>query len=321
MPNGPSRPPRAPTYCHLCGDRLVGRYYTYGDRLTVCEACHASRPRCARCRVPLDDAALAASRTAPRGEPALCGACRRTAPRCASCHGPIIGTYYTFEELPASSQARQFCGNCVAHRPRCDLCQAPVAPGAVPLDDGQYRCALCAGDLVLREGEVQSVYREALGAFERVVGERLRETPRLEVVNRLRMGEVRRRHERAGAHAGTAGAAGAAGHHVLGYFVRSGGASAVYVERALPRGLLLGTLAHELGHAWQTERAPALRDPLLNEGFAEWAAHHVLLARGQQALAARATRRDDLYGRGLRHFLDVERKGGRGAVLAAARGA
>ena len=317
MPERVGRPPHASAFCHLCGGRLRGRYYTYDDRLTVCEACHASRPRCARCRVPLDDAALAASRAAPKGEPLLCGSCRRTAPRCASCGGPIIGTYYTFEELPATSDARRFCGTCVAHRPRCDLCRAPVAPGAAPLDDGQYRCALCASDLVLREGDAQAVYREALAAFERVVGDRLRETPRLEVVSRLRMGEVRRRHERAGVSMGTAETA---GHHVLGYFVRSGGASTVYVERALPRGLLLGTLAHELGHAWQTERAPSLRDPLLNEGFAEWVAHHVLLARGQQALAARATRRDDLYGRGLRHFLEIERKGGRGAVLAAARG-
>lgn len=318
MPSAAQRPPRAPAFCHLCGARLTGRYYTYDDRLTVCASCHASRPRCARCRVPLDDAAIAASRAAPAGEPALCNECRRTVPRCASCGGPIIGTYYTFEELLASADVRRFCGNCVAHRPRCDLCRAPAAPGAVPLDDGQYRCALCASDLVMSERDVQAVYREALAAFERVVGERLRETPRLEVVSRLRMGEVRRRHERAGVYAGTAGAA---GHHVLGYFVRSGGASAIYIEQALPRGLLLGTLAHELGHAWQTERAPALRDPLLNEGFAEWTAHHVLVARGQQVIAARATRRDDLYGRGLRHFLEIERKGGRSAVLAAARGA
>lgn len=318
MPNMAQQPPHVPAFCHLCGTRLIGRYYTYDDTLTVCVSCHASRPRCVRCHVPLDDAAIAASRAAPAGEPTLCNGCRRTVPRCASCRGPIIGTYYTFEELLAAADARRFCGNCVAHRPRCDLCRAPTAPGAVPLDDGQYRCTLCASDLVIREREVQSIYREALVAFEDVVGERLSMTPRLEVVSRLRMGEVRRHHERAGIYAETAGAA---GHHVLGYFVRSGSASAIYIERALPRGLLLGTLAHELGHAWQTEQAPTLRDPLLNEGFAEWMAHQVLIGCGQQVLAARATRRDDLYGRGLRHFLDIERKGGRSAVLAAARGA
>ena len=317
MPDRAAHRFAAPAFCHLCGTQLLSRYYTYDDRLTVCSACHASRPRCGRCRVPLDDAAIAASRAAPSGEPALCGQCRRTAPRCDSCRGPIIGTYYTFEEVSASANARRFCGNCVAHRPRCDLCRAPVAPGAVPLDDGQYRCDLCTRDLVRRDAEVQVIYREALAAFERLVGDRLRETPRLEVVSRLRMGEVRRRHEPASAPAEIESAA---GHHVLGYFVRSNNISTVYVERALTRGLLLGTLAHELGHAWQTERAPSLRDPLLSEGFAEWAAHHVLLARGHQALAARSTRRDDLYGRGLRQYLDIEHRGGRAAVLAAARG-
>ena len=43
---------------------------------------------------------------------------------------------------------------------------------------------------------------------------------------------------------------------MLGFFVRVHGSSTIYVEHGLPRGLLLGTLAHELGHAWQAERAP-----------------------------------------------------------------
>ena len=42
---------------------------------------------------------------------------------------------------------------------------------------------------------------------------------------------------------------------------------------------------------------------------------------GLQAMAARATRRDDVYGRGLRHFLEVEGAAGHVAVLALATGA
>jgi len=88
----------------------------------------------------------------------------------------------------------------------------------------------------------------------------------------------------------------------------------------LPRSLLLGTLAHELAHAWQIEAAPTLNDQLVREGFAEWVSHHVLVAAGYQHAAARATRRDDIYGRGLRHFLNIERRHGHEAVLARARG-
>jgi hypothetical protein len=79
-------------------------------------------------------------------------------------------------------------------------------------------------------------------------------------------------------------------------------------------------MAHELAHAWQIEAAPNVNDHLLREGFAEWVSHRVLVAAGYQQAAARATRRDDIYGRGLRHFLGVERRHGQGAVLARARG-
>lgn len=323
-------------FCHLCGQRLAGKYFHHSSGIVFCGACATARPRCARCAVPLDDNAIA--RGAPQGQPLLCSACHLAAPRCSACAQPIVGAWYTFEELLPPGAVRRFCERCVQHRPRCDLCRVPVGPGSVALDDGQYRCDLCAADLVQSEAAVRVVYQEALAAFQQVVGVGLRTLPQLEVVSRRRMGEVRRGFERIASvtapqrratHGSALGAthgathedaSGTQGHHVLGFFVRAHGTSTIYVERALPRSLLLGTLAHELGHAWQTEHAPEQRDMLLNEGFAEWVAHHALVASGQPVVAARATRRDDLYGRGLRRMLDEETRGGRAAVLALAQG-
>lgn len=319
-------------YCHLCGQLLTGRYYTYDTGLVCCSVCHTTRPRCARCSLPLDDRALARSRTHLAGEPGsarsvarsraesgldLCASCQRSTPRCASCQRHIIGTWYTFDELLPPPAVRRFCEQCVKSRPRCDLCRAPISAGTAPLDDGQYRCALCAGDMVLGDGPVRAIYDEALAAFTRVITSPLSQRPRIEVVGRLQMGEVRRKYEQTPT---DTGAVVSSGHHILGYFVRSHGVSTIYVERGLPRPLLLGTFAHELGHAWQAEHASAVRDPLLCEGFAEWVAHHALIASGLRPVAARATRRDDLYGKGLRHMLALERSGGPSAVLAAVRG-
>ena len=300
-------------YCHLCGTRLLGRYYLYETGVVCCEACQRGRPRCARCGVPLDDASIARQQASPSGTPALCVRCVREAPQCAACGHPITGSYYTFDELGAEPP-RRFCERCVHNRPRCDLCRAPVAAGLRPLADGQYRCAICARDLVLDAAEVQQIYQDALAALQQIVRERLRQVPRLVVTSRRELAKVRRRYASQGV------SDDGIGHHVLGFFVRSGSDAAVYVERALPRGLLLGTLAHELGHAWQAESAPWVRDPMLSEGFAEWVAHHVLVARGRQSEAARATRRDDLYGRALRTMLDIEQARGLAGVLAAARG-
>lgn len=310
-------------FCHLCGRRLVGRFVRYETGLKVCNACETTRPRCARCAVPLSDGTITGARgsAGSLAGPALCAECAKAAPRCAACKQAILGTFYTFEGLMPGSGDRTFCARCVQSRPRCDLCSAPVMERAAPVADGQWRCGLCATEMVLGEEAVQRVYREATAAFARVVGGRLNETPRLEEVNRREMGALRQRYGHTNGHASSGlrpGAVGAdaGGHHVLGYFVYSHGKGAIYVERALPRPMLLGTLAHELGHAWQAERAPGLRDLLLCEGFAEWVAHRVLVAAGLHSAAAHATRRDDIYGRGLRHFLDLERAQGRAAVLA-----
>ena len=299
---------RPARFCHLCGKPLRSRYLVYNSTLVVCASCDASCPRCARCGVPVAQSALAG------GSP-LCASCARDAPRCAACSQPITSTWYTFEELLPIAAPRKFCPRCVQGRPRCDLCRAPVSTGAQPLADGQYRCALCLSDIVLDDAAVRTIYSEALDQVAQALTGRLQVAPALRVVSRRNMGEIRRRYEHH-----LAEPAGASNHHVLGYFVQAHGATTIYVEEFLPRGLLLGTLAHELAHAWQTEQALHLKDPKLREGFAEWVAYRVLVARGLSSLAERATRRDDVYGRGLRHFLNVENRFGFAGVITHAKG-
>ena len=304
-------------FCHLCGQGLAGRYYRYENGLVCCATCQATRPRCARCNLPLDDASLA--RAARAGEPRLCGDCWQSALRCNSCHQPIAGSWTTFEEMLQATPVRNFCEQCVRQQPRCDICRVPVGKGTKAEPDGLYRCERCTATMVREVTDAHAVYTEATARFARLVDAPLRQAPRLEVVSRREMGEVRRRYEQH-LHLPSGEAPGTGSHHVLGFFVAAHGDSAIYVERRLPRQLLLGTLVHELAHAWQAEYAPGVRDPELCEGFAEWAAHGALVASGEQHMAARATRRDDLYGRGLRRFLAAQRTGGRAKALALARG-
>ena len=311
-------------FCHLCGGTLIGRYVVYSSGLVCCAACQERRPPCARCHVPLDDTAIARAAAQP-GDPTLCARCAREMRRCACCGTMILDTqWYTLEEGPEGSGPRDFCQRCWQQWPRCDLCRAPCGPGSIKLDDGQYRCTACAAHVVTVEAQVRTAYDEAIASFAQISGQRLSRLPRLAIVSRREMAAAHRRYGArdplAAAAAGASTAIPAAGHHVLGYFVREGAETTVYVERALPRLLLLGTLAHELGHAWQAEHAPGMRDLELCEGFAEWVAHGVLVRAGAVRAAALATRRDDVYGRGLRRFLASERAGGRAAALALARG-
>lgn len=306
-------------FCHLCGKQVVGRYYQYTNGLTVCSSCERTAPRCSRCRAPTPQAGASVSR---RGV-LLCGRCARETFQCDTCGEPILGAWYSFQELIATPEPRRYCAECVRDRPRCDLCHAPTGAGSVTLTDGQYRCVVCATDLVIGEPAIRLVYTDALAQLEQIIDQPLRRTPPLDVVSRRRMGETRRTYAReAGRPPTQPGDEGAAGRHVLGFFVRSQGRPVIYVEAGLTRGLLLGTLAHELGHAWQSEQLGAAAgtvDPLMSEGFAEWVAYHTLMASGMRTLASRARERQDVYGRGLERLLSVERSKGRDAVLRIAR--
>lgn len=305
-------------FCHLCGGQVAGRYYQYSNGLTVCASCERTAPRCARCRAPTS----AGASVSPRGV-ILCANCKREAFVCDTCGEPILGAWYSFQELITMAESRRYCAACVQQRPRCDLCHAPTGSGSVTLTDGQYRCVLCASDLVIGEPAIRLAYTDALAQLEAIVRAPLRQSPPLEVVSRRRMGETRRSFAREAGHTPAQPHDDSAPtRHVLGFYVRSQGRPTIYVEAALTRGLLLGTLAHELGHAWQAEQmgaATASADALISEGFAEWVAYHTLMARGMRTLASRATQRDDLYGRGLNHLLEVERREGRDAVLRLAR--
>ncbi len=334
-------------FCHLCGQRIAGQYMQYTNGLVVCQRCETTAPRCARCRAPVQ--AKGATRSG-RGV-LLCGSCARAVNHCASCDEPIIEMWYRFEELLPTPEPRHFCAACVHDKPRCDLCRAPIGPRAVTLTDGQYRCGLCATDLVIGEPAIRLTYTNAIDAMSSVTGGPLRRIPPLEVVSRRRMGDIRRTftqdteqtagrlpappsrsgltapeaHRARGTH-GMVGAHGGAPteavRHLLGFYVRSQGKPMIYIEAGLTRGLLLGTLAHELGHAWQAEQLGSSAgdlDPLISEGFAEWIAYTVLLARGFRTLAARARERQDTYGTGLNRFLEIERLHGRPAALQVAR--
>jgi hypothetical protein len=106
---------------------------------------------------------------------------------------------------------------------------------------------------------------------------------------------------------------------VVGLFVRRGHRRVMYVVSGLPQILLIQTIAHEWAHAWQGEKCPLLRDPLVREGFAEWVAYKTLQRMGASKKMALMEQQGGLYGQGLRKMLELERRGGLSGVLAFCR--
>jgi hypothetical protein len=174
---------------------------------------------------------------------------------------------------------------------------------------GQNRCGECAQTMVLDDQVVQSLYHMIVQQTRTIFDKDVQQIPLLRIVSPAELAAVRSRYEV------VIPVIGAAQPHVLGFFEQQGLERTIYVERALPRATLIGTLAHEYAHAWQADHAPQTQNLFLREGFAEWVSWSLLVALGRTQEAAHATRREDDYGRGLRHFIALEQRSGRPAVF------
>lgn len=293
--------PVKPKFCHLCGRPIIGRYMTYSSGLIVCSHCQQQALRCSHCHEP-------ARALQEIGKQLFCKTCLATLPRCGACGKPISGQYYRFGDSP-----QPYCPECAEQQPHCDVCGAPLGKDGQRLTGGQYRCGECARTLVLDESGVQALYQMVIQQAKSVPGISVEVIPVLIVADPTELATVQRSFGkyRPASPDGT-------NQHVVGFFTQHGTRRAIYVERGLPRASLIGTLAHEYAHAWQANHTPHDQAMLLHEGFAEWVAYKVLIALGHTREAARATRREDLYGQGLRYFIALEQRSGRQHVFAEA---
>lgn len=339
-----ARSPRCARCNTPVGANTPGIRTSDGRTIRLCRSCEREAVRCAGCGDPIlthwymfEELPQAASE-----QRRFCPRCVQTRSRCDLCHAPCASP-------PTTLPDGQY---------RCALCATDMALGESEIRAIYADAVALFRSIVgeLREppplqvvgrremGETRRRYtseaqqaREINKALQKNQGSQANQAQQAGASGRVTAGPIRvappqtaPQQEVKPGHSGQNGAGSksdqaitedAVSHHVLGYFVRSHGVTTIYVEMGLTRGMLLGTLTHELAHAWQTERLgrdTERLDLVISEGFAEWVAYHALLARGLTALANRAPLRDDLYGRGLRHFLAISQSQGRSAVLRAA---
>ena len=288
-------------FCHICGQRLLGTFFTYDTGLVVCSRCNATVPRCNLCGIP-------SRQLIPvRGEQ-VCHACYQKLPVCACCGIPILKEYAFVGDSPA-----RYCQSCLTTRPRCDICRVPLSDEGKTLhtQDGDiYRCATCYSTAVTTAAEAQRLYQETCALLKRELKLDIAVLPELHIVGRTTLAALNQQSYMLG-NAETP----LEHQHLLGFFQRSGENQAIFIEQVLPRTLFQAIAAHELAHAWQSIYAPSKQPLKIVEGFAEWVSYRILLALGQQREAAHLTRRSDLYGDGLQYFIALEREHGHDGVL------
>ena len=291
------------TFCNLCGQPTQGRYHLYRrwdhelERgLVVCRRCECETQRCAICRVPIQPA---------MNPDSLCPTCDAQVPYCAACGRRIQGNYILNE-----SNGAHYCETCFNHRPRCRVCGGAVGRGGHQLHDGRFICAQCHETAVYDIGKAAELYERMVAIMKQQLGMELNIVPVLNVVDHNQMLSLLKQTQVEDANQPD---------RVFGLFYRRGRKRTIYVESGLPQILMIQVMAHEYAHAWQGENCPLLRDPLIREGFAEWAAHRALIALGAVKKAALMERRADLYGQGLRLLLLIEHQRGTAAVLQTCR--
>lgn len=219
------------------------------------------------------------------------------------------GWIYALDGVP-DGQSLVVCRRCRETAPRCDVCGLPMGANHVRLPDGRRICAHCHQTAVYGLARGQALFEHVAYIVTHQLGLELNVGTEFTLADHQHLQRLMAE-------------ASLAPHDdpskIIGLFVRKGRKRVMYVLSGLPQILLIWTIAHEWAHAWQGENCPLLQDPLVREGFAEWAAYKTLQAMGATKKMALMEHQDGLYGQGLRHMLELERQGGTSGVLAFCR--
>lgn len=299
--------------CDLCHQPIPDEYQVYKGTVKVCAGCERTAPRCARCNVP-------SRQLTPVRDAGVCAECLKEMPLCDCCHTPILGRYNTFEQSPGL-----YCESCMKTRPRCGICNVPINEQGQILrgSDGEtVRCGYCLRTAIKTGQQAQPLYRQMHALLMQKLDLEINVLPPLTLMGRARLAALRREKDAATA---ANPPPGMEQLETEGFFHRVNDQQNIYIEHYLPQVRFQSVAAHELAHAWQSAHAPHDTSGRMNqpariiEGFAEWVAYSILQALGKREEAERLAKRDDLYGEGLRYFLDLERRQGRRAVIERAK--
>ena len=210
---------------------------------------------------------------------------------CFICNKPLTEAI-TFPEDGVS-----FCKSCFRTAP-CSSCFLPCGPKHRKLTDGRIICNTCHSIALITPRQLIPMYELTLKFFKRKLKMKLKEHPRLKVVDTRYLQTL-------GCPTGT-----------WGLYLRTPGEEAIYILNGIPSDQSLITLAHELTHYWQRLNCPPNQSLELIEGFAIWVAYKLASYKNlERAMLGMRRNIAEPYFTGLRKMLFLEQKlGTKGTV-------
>lgn len=274
--------------CDLCGGLITGEYKIFSGDRKVCSDCLRLPEKCVSCGIPLREYHDVYGQK-------ICNYCYRNRDKCYTCGEPILGHFLVYDD----DGSKKYCQHCVEVYHHCEVCGAPVGQDSVVLDDDRIICKDCLAKGYYKLEDVIPFKEMAL----RFMNENLGMTVKHRVEYVLVGKDGLKRENEHGS------------EDQSGLFVRRNDDFKVLILYGLRKGEIYQVLPHEIAHAWQAENCSLDMDGIDVEGFAEWVSYKFLDQVKYTHKQEGMLKREDVYGRGLRKMLDIEKKGGQQAVF------
>ncbi|MBN1297545.1 hypothetical protein JXA80_12240 [bacterium] len=274
--------------CAVCGRPLAGKYYADNHNRVYCPECYQNADRCAVC-----NDILRPGEWRRINNQLVCDTCARIQPRCHGCGAIIVGPVSSYIGYDGES----FCQQCVKNSPSCISCLRPCGPHPVRMKNGNCLCRDCATTAIRDANQLESIVTQVARHLETGLLMTINHHVSFKLVDIIDYDRASNQYRESGR------------------FIQVGDDFTVKILLGLSRPLCIETVAHELAHAWQAENCPHLPNDELIEGFAQWVAAHTLSRFGYRSLIDRLGEREDVYGRGYRRMIEMERSLGFNGVF------
>lgn len=324
--------------CSVCGKAINGPYYKTSSGAVLCENDHLNQlPRCAVCGKRLSDKYY----TLNDGRVVCKDDLYKVVPSCSVCGKVLTGRYYKdqdnryyceqdFEkQLPVCaicgkklkgvkykhySNDEYICINCDSSYARCLVCKCPTGRKGMQLSDGRVLCPVHLRHAVFGNDNGLAIYNKAKNNIISMFGSEMELRFPVSSVELMSLDAFRKVYTKKDLGL------------TIGFcqtlkigpkFIHR-----IYALDGYPPEHLLTTMAHEYGHAWQSENntSHVMIDPAFQEGFCQWLAYKMNERLGRQQEMQRLLNYDDPeYGDGLRAYLNLEHGIGVKGVLWAAK--
>ncbi|MCD4786529.1 MAG: hypothetical protein K8T10_22105 [Candidatus Eremiobacteraeota bacterium] len=293
------------------------KYYKVEGK-KFCRDCYYHRlPRCAKCGKSMYHYYTRKVREGKTYK--YCKKCMtKIAGNCTICGKALLGKKCIIKSN-VTGQEKEYCDKCANKAKNCFHCGLLVAPKDRPLPDGRYICTSCRRKLIYSENEYHGIYRQVRNQF-RKLGLKVNHLPQLNIVDlkelsRLNVSDGKSGDKVVGDKMGLYKCTKFYRNNQNGKTKITGIRGRIYILNHLPRDIAYWVMSHEYAHAWYEERVTEQKGLIIVEGFAEWVAYHLLLRKGYKNIAKGLTKRKNIYGKGLRYMIDLQKKKGFRGVL------